>query len=187
MNKILILGLLLFTASPGFAIVQDNLANTYLSADTVKKPAINVNYDYSSTDIVPIRLQIIDPIKSEKHLYEGQIIKFQVTQDAGYKGNTIAKKGSIMTSRVETIITNGMNGIPASVVLGNFEINGLKSTCLSASYEKYGIDLSLLVFPLKWALTILPPTGSLTNFIKGGHVRISSRTPITVYYHPNWH
>ena len=53
-------------------------------------------------------------------------------------------------------------------------------------YEVFGQDRSLIVFPLKWALTILPPTGSLTNFIKGGHAKVKTNKTITLYYHPNW-
>ena len=52
--------------------------------------------------------------------------------------------------------------------------------------EKFGLDLSLLVFPIKWALTFLPPTGSLTNFILGGHASIKENKIIELYYYPNW-
>ena len=91
-----------------------------------------------------------------------------------------------MKSKVSIIITPGMNGIPASIILKDFEIDGVKSSRLTNEYEIFGQDRSLLVFPLKWALTILPPTGSLTNFIMGGHAKIKVKKPITIYYYPEW-
>ena len=79
-----------------------------------------------------------------------------------------------------------MNGIPASIILKNFEIENIPKSKLSNTYELFGQDRSLIVFPLKWALTWLPPTGSLTNFIMGGHVRLKPRKKITIYYFPEW-
>ena len=39
---------------------------------------------------------------------------------------------------------------------------------------------------MKWALTILPPSGSLTNFIKGGHAKLKTNEVIELYYYPDW-
>ena len=79
-----------------------------------------------------------------------------------------------------------MNGIPASIIFDNFKIQGISSSQLDESFEVFGQDRSLWVFPLKWALTPLPPTGSLTNFIKGGHVKVKRGKILTIYYHPHW-
>ena len=79
-----------------------------------------------------------------------------------------------------------MNGIPASVILGDFEMENISKGQFSNSIEVFGQDRSLIVFPLKWALTILPPSGSLTNFIMGGHVKIKEKKILTVYYYPEW-
>lgn len=186
MNKFAIFTLALLFAIPAFALVQDDFVINTLSDRSVEKPEVISNYNYEDTDIVPIRLQITQKIKSEKDLYEGQTIGFTVYDNVFYKGQLLVKQGTPVTSRVETIITNGMNGIPASVIISDFNIPSLDKNKISPPYEKFGLDLSLLVFPVKWALTILPPTGSLTNFIKGGHVRITERTPVIIYYHPNW-
>ncbi len=135
--------------------------------------------------IFPIKISIIKPIESEKDIYEGQIIKFKVVQNVFNDRKIIIKRGTPCIARVETIITNGMNGIPASIILGNFQIPEIDSDELQCEYEKFGLDLSLLVFPIKWLLTPLPPTGSLTNFIKGGHVKITQDQIITINYYPN--
>ena len=79
-----------------------------------------------------------------------------------------------------------MNGIPASIVFKDFDISEIAKGQISDTYEIYGQDRSWLVFPLKWALTILPPSGSLTNFIMGGHAKLKTKKPIIVYYYPEW-
>ena len=185
MNKF-ILGLFLFlTTSACFAgTLQDDFITS--SITEVHPPIINTNYNYENTTIVPIKLKILKGIKSEKDLYEGQIVEFKLSRHIIYKGKIITKRETIVPAKVGMIITSGMNGIPASVVFENFEIPNIKQNQLTNSYEFFGQDRSLLVFPLKWALTFLPPTGSLTNFIKGGHTKISPQKEITLYYHPNW-
>ncbi len=187
MNKILtiILTLMLCSCSV-FAYEQDSLVNSTLLNKELTRPEYNLNFDYQGTTKVPIKLQLVNSIKSENDLYEGQILKFKVRENVKYNNKLIAKSGDIATARVETIIANGMNGIPASIILGNFKLNEIRQSQITTNYEKYGIDLSLLVFPIKWALTPLPPTGSLTNFIKGGHVRMNTKDNITIYFYPQW-
>lgn len=185
MNKFFLIVFLLFLLMiPVNATLQDDFAQKTVKNFSI--PENNLEYNYNNTDIVPIKLHVIDKIRSEQHLYEGQIINFEVSESAYYMGKTIVRRGTIVPAKVETIIANGMNGIPASVIFGSFQIPNVPNSKLSTSYEKYGMDLSLLVFPIKWALTILPPTGSLTNFIKGGHVKISPKQDIIIYYHPKW-
>ncbi len=184
MNKFfLMLFLFLFTL-PVFCIEQDEFVNSTLNSN-ITKPKANLNYNYQPTTKIPIRLKPLVKFSSEKDLYEGQTLKLKVARNVVYKTGVIVKKDTIVTCKVETIIDNGMNGIPASVILGNFKIPNLDNTKIDKSYEKYGLDLSLLVFPLKWALTFLPPTGSLTNFIKGGHVKLDKNSTFTIYYYPN--
>ena len=95
-------------------------------------------------------------------------------------------KGQIVKAKVGLIISSGMNGIPASIVFEDFKIDNVENGKLQNTLEVFGQDRSLIVFPIKWALTILPPTGSLTNFIMGGHARIRQGKTFTIYYHPEW-
>ena len=166
--------------------IEDNFVNSSLAQKDIAPPIVQEEYNYQDTTRIPVKLSILNEIKSEKDIQEGQILEFKVVENVIYHREKLVSKGSLATARVETIIDNGMNGIPASIILGDFKVGNLKSSRLSTDYEKYGMDFSLLVFPLKWALTPLPPTGSLTNFIKGGHVRIKERDTITIFYHPNW-
>ena len=133
-----------------------------------------------------IRLHITENIKNENHIYEGQPVTFKVIEDVVYNNEIIIKQGTIVPARVETIIASGMNGIPASIIFGDFKFENIDKNKIDYTYERFGQDRSLWVFPLKWALTILPPTGSLTNFIKGGHARLKTNKVIQLNYYPEW-
>ena len=182
MNKIfslLLFFLLLYPCS--FAQMNDFIVDLTLKEKKIEKPFVNLNYDYENSGYVPIKLKPIDEIKSEKDIFEGQIIKFIAPEGVSFGTQIIVRKNQIITAKVETIIPNGMNGIPASIILGDFQTEDSKQK-LGNNIEIFGLDLSLLVFPIKWALTPLPPTGSLTNFIKGGHVKIKKNKELTLVH-----
>ncbi len=143
-------------------------------------------YNYESTLEIPIKLSVQEEIKSEKDIYEGQVINFKAVNSVLYNNNYIVKRGDIVPARVKVIIKPGMNGIPGSIIFDEFKVQGISQSQLTSKAEAFGQDRSYLVFPLKWALTILPPTGSLTNFIMGGHAKLKTNKIITIYYHPEW-
>ena len=185
MNRILILFFIFLISNISYAnIVEDDFVKETLQ--DIKSPYVHDKYDYTSTECIPIKLSIIEPIKSEKDVYEGQILKFQSVGNVFHNDKIILKSREIVSAKVITKITPGMNGIPASIILGDFEIKNIKKSQLSDVYEISGQDRSIFVFPLKWALTPIPPTGSLTNFIMGGHAKIKRKKHITIYYYPNW-
>ncbi len=192
MNKcILILTILMLFLSPAQAeITEDFLVESFLKNADIKKPYIHKEYDYESTDAIPLRIAVKDGIKSEKDLYEGQTVEFIVQKSIYENGRIKIRRGDIISAKVSTVITSGMNGIPASVIFDSFEIKNapckIKPGQITDSLEIFGQDRSYFVFPLKWALTILPPTGSLTNFIMGGHVKLNTKKILTLYYHPKW-
>lgn len=173
---------ILFSICQAYAL-EDVFADTYINKESVEKPFVHTEYDYSSLRKIPIRLSICEYIK-DSTVYEGQVVDFKIENNVLCGGKIILKRNTIVPARVETIITSGMNGIPASIILGNFEIPNIQKGQLDDTYEVKGQDRSLLVFPLKWALTILPPTGSLTNFIKGGQARLRPSKIIKIYYYP---
>lgn len=184
-NKKLLVTFFCFTTLACSAeILQDDFDMQTIKNQT--PPCTNTKYNYEGTDIVPIKLVVANKIKSEKDLYEGQSVDFRLTRHVIYKNKIIAKRSTVVPAKVKMIITSGMNGIPASIIFEDFQIPNIPQDKLTDIYEVYGQDRSLIVFPLKWALTILPPTGSLTNFIKGGHAKLKTNKVITLYYHPNW-
>lgn len=164
--------------------VEDEIAN--FLPKNVPSPEIHKNYNYESTKKIPVNLKVLEYIKSENELYEGQIVKFKVAKDVVYENQVIIKRGTLFDAKVSVIITPGMNGIPASIIFNNFEPDCNIKGQFSNGYEVFGQDRSLIVFPLKWALTILPPTGSLTNFIMGGHAKLKPKKKITIHYYPDW-
>ena len=167
-------------------IIQDQLVEETLSGKEFENPYKPYKYNYEDTRVIPIRLSVISDINSEKDIQEGQDVVFIVKNDVYFKGKKIIKKGDKVYATVETILKSGMNGIPASIIFNDFKFDGLESGKFTDTYEKFGQDRSLWVYPLKWVLTPLPPTGSLANFIKGGHAKLKTREIIEIYYHPYW-
>ena len=149
-------------------------------------PAYSLSYDYSSTKKLSIKLKIINEISTKMPIVEGEQVKFRVVDDVYYKNVLIVKKNTIVPARIEMIITRGMNGFPAEIIIDNFEIPNVRQSQLLGTYIKTGQNRSLLVYPIKWALTWLPGVGSFTNFIKGGHAYIKPKSAITLYYYPEW-
>ena len=149
----------------------------------------NTQYDYSSIKRVEVKLQLDEATKlstKKGYLKEGQKVQFRVKYDVKYKGKTLIPKFTLASGIIQTFIGRGMNGIPATIIIDNFEIEGIDNSKIKGTIIKKGADFSLFVFPLKWALTFMPPTGSLTNFNPGGNATINKKTDITVYYYPNW-
>ncbi len=185
MNKALLI-LFLSVNLPCCAAVYDFLADT-IDKSTVKTPFVNDNYDYSSTDAVVIPLRIEEKISTkDKNFHEGMSVNLRVRENVFYKNKIILKKNDIVKAKVGTHITSGMNGIPHSIIINNFDILQIDPSKLKSSYQKDGWNRTYLVLPLKWSLTFLPPTGSLTNFILGGHAKVTPKDEINVYYYPLW-
>lgn len=188
MNKIFLTVLIIFFACnlTSAETLSDNIKDNILKDKIIEKPETNLNYNFENTERYVIKLKSLDEISSEKKAYEGETVHFITDNNLYYKGELIVKSGTVVPARIETIVKNGMNGIPASIIIGNFQIDGVEKGQLTDYHEIRGLDWSLLVFPLKWALTILPPTGSFTNFIKGGHAKIKKGQKIELLYYPNW-
>ena len=184
MNRLIIFLLVFFISSPSFALIEDEVAKELPQSQL--KPDVYLNYNYESIEKYSVKLKSMKNILSEKELYEGQVLDFKVSKDIHVNDNKIIKRGTKASAKVSAIITPGMNGIPASIILSDFRIEDIDKNKLSAEYEIFGQDRCLLVYPLKWALTILPPAGSLTNFIMGGHAKIKTNRFIEINYYPQW-
>ena len=145
-----------------------------------------LSYDFSDTKSIPIKLVITEEISTKDEIYEGQRILFRVLRDVYLNKQKIIKAGEIVPARIETIITSGMNGFPAEIVVDNFEFKNIDNQKMLTTYTDKGFNRCYMVYPLKWALTLIPFAGSLTNFIKGGHAKIKTTEIVTLYYFPNW-
>ncbi len=143
-------------------------------------------YNYQDTEYIPIHLSITKEISTRENHIEGKILEFRVLKDVIYNNQTILQKGDIVKAKLETIITSGMNGFPAEIIVDNFQIPDVKQSQLLSAYTKKGQNRCLWVYPLKWSLTLIPFVGSLTNLIMGGEAIIKTTDIITIYYFPNW-
>ena len=107
--------------------------------EVVTEEVKELPYNYESTYKVPIKLGIVEPITTKgETLYEGQTLQFKVLQDTYCRRKTFLKKGTIVNAKIETLISSGMNGFPAEIILGNFEIPGTKPSQLVDTYTKKG-------------------------------------------------
>lgn len=191
MNKFFVsLLLFCFIATPYqvFALDIESIQEPQASALSVVEvqEKEGLPYDYTSVKRIPIELTIIEEISTKNPPNEGDMIDFKVRQNVFCKKKLILRAGQIIPARVENIIPSGMNGFPAEIVVGNFQFPNIKQSQLMGEYTKKGQNRCYFVYPLKWALTIIPFVGSLTNFIMGGHAKIKTTDVITVYYYPNW-
>lgn len=143
-------------------------------------------YNYTSLKRIPIELTIIEEISTKNPPNEGDMINFKVKNNVFYKKRLILRAGQIVPARVENVITSGMNGFPAEIVVGNFLFPEIKQSQIMGEYTKKGQNRCYFVYPLKWALTLIPFVGSLTNFIMGGHAKIKTTDVVTIYYYPQW-
>lgn len=170
----------------------DNVADSSIESEYSASGFVDMQqkyilpYDFSSTEYVPIKLSITKEVSTKDEIVEGQKLEFKVLKDVYYKDKLVVKKDDIVTATLETIVTSGMNGFPAELVVDDFDIPGIKKSQLISTYIKKGQNRCFWVYPLKWALTIIPIAGSLTNFIMGGHARIKTKDVITLYYFPHW-
>ena len=184
--KILFVMFLLMSGSC-FAFVRDEFADEIFKDTEPVKPVTNLNYNYESCEKIPIKLKIKQNISTKKDgVYDGQEVLFEVRQNVKYNNKIILKQGDLVKATVDGYLSRGMNGIPASIILDNFEMSGIDSKKIKGFYKKRGLNLSLMVYPIKWALTPIPGVGSLTNFILGGNAHITSRDTVVIYYYPNW-
>lgn len=196
MNKFLLISILfVFAQIAVFAQNYDakpisNAQAADFLADDIKDapiPYTNLNYNYESTFCIPIVLQISNAISTkDKNLYEGMPLKFTVAKTVFCRHKVILRQGDVVFGKVKYIISSGLNGIPYSIVVDDFAFKNLDPNKIKSEYQKDGFNRTYLVLPLKWSLTFLPPTGSLTNFIKGGHSKITPKDKITLYYFPDW-
>ncbi len=167
--------------------MQDNLVETTLKKNNIEQPVTNTNYNYENLEAVAIKLKIQNKITSKKDIQDGDIITFIVKDDVFYDNKIIVNRGTVINAKIKAVLKRGLGGIPGQIVIDDFEIPNIDSRKLKSHYIKRGRNTTLLILPLKWALTPIPFVGSFTNLILGGHAKISPDDNITIFYYPNWH
>ena len=148
--------------------------------------SIGLDYDYTSTKNVKLEFYPEIELSTKDGIVEGEVIPLKTINDVYVDNTLVLKKGTVVHAKVGTAITAGMNGFPAEIIINDFEIPNIDSKNLLGEYSKIGQNRCLWVYPLKWILTPFPPTGSLTNFIYGGHAKLKTTDKITIYYYSEW-
>lgn len=185
-NFIFILAIIAFgNSSFSEEIVQDEFINEILKDKKLPPVITNTNYNYESIKQIPIKLEICEKINTKKNLEEGDVIKFKVRENV-INNTLVLKKGTIVEGRIKTYMTRGWNGIPGQIIIDDFKIPNIEPNKIKGTFIKKGANLTLLVLPIKWALTPIPFVGSFTNLIIGGHGIVKPKTKIVIYYYPNW-
>lgn len=125
---------------------------------------------------VPIR--IVNYFTTRDKPQEGSYIEFVTITDVKYK-DKFYPAGTKVNARIETVTDNSMNGVPADVVIGSFDING---TPLYGEITKTGADRMLWVKPLSFAVGFLGVPGLLLMLVRGGHAKIKPSEVYKIYF-----
>ncbi len=168
-------------------LIQDELVEQTLRDKEIKEIIVNADYNYEDLFSIPIKLQVSEKITTKHNIQEGDVINLRVKQIVKYNEKVILNQNTIVKGKIKVYTTKGMNGIPGQIVLDDFELPGIDSRKIKGTFTKRGLDLTLYVLPIKWALTPIPFVGSFTNLIFGGSAEITPRDTIILYYYPNWH
>jgi hypothetical protein len=192
MNKIkffLLSAIILFSGIRAFSaeITNDSIMDDLLKDVNPQKPTANTEYNYESVVVIPIKLKIAEDISTKKNnIYDNQEVVLYTRMPVRYKNKTLLNADEKFTANVAIYMKKGMNGIPAQIILDNFKTQKIDSKKLSGIYIKRGLNLTPLVVPVKFLLTIIPGAGTGLNFIKGGNATITPYDTVTIYYHPEW-
>lgn len=166
--------------------IQDDFVNESLKDRTFEEAPVNIDYNYESTYSIPIKLRYVDKITTKKNIREGDILIFKVERNVLYRHRIILKKDTIVKARLKTYMTRGWGGLPGQVIIDDFDIPDIDSRKIKSTYIKKGMNLTLLLLPVKWVLTPIPFAGSFVNLIVGGHAKLTPRDIVVLYYYPEW-
>ena len=97
--------------------------NSYVLADVLP-------YNYNDTTCIPIKLSVTEELSTKNPIIEGQNVKLKVRENTIYNGQVLLKAGETVNAKIETVITSGMNGFPAEIIIDDFEIPNVKDTQL---------------------------------------------------------
>ncbi len=130
--------------------------------------------NFEELNRIPLKIKSIEDISTQKEIEEGQKLIFLTTEDTVLKHNKVLSAGSRVIGKVETVSKNGIKGVPADLIIGDFKIEYMSNIKLEGQIKKEGANRTLWVYPV---LPILFP-------IKGGHAKINANEEFTLYYTP---
>ena len=145
------------------------------TAGGIKKKVVTV--DKSNMTSVRVKIKNNYSTKSRKQIQEGDYIEF-VTVDEVNVNKKVYPAGTEVLARVETISMNQNMGVPADLVVGNFNID---NNLLSGEINKTGANRSLWVYPAMCLTVWFYGAGLLFTLVRGGHAKIKKSETFTLY------
>lgn len=190
MNKIIItIGLIISLFTPAVAeLIRDDFIEEQLANKILEKPTAQTKFNYASTAKVKVPLQITKVISSsgKDAAFEGQIVEFIVKDNVIYNDKIYIPKDTKITGRVSAVIKKGISGIPGELYISDLQIPNVENSQILEPIVKRGLNTTLWILPLKWALTPLPPFGTFTNIIWGWDAKLKPSRTIYVSVYPEW-
>ena len=127
---------------------------------------------------IPIFIKIKNNLTTKQKPEEGEMIEFETVKEFKIKNKTYPE-GTVINARVENVSPNYTMGIPADIVIGNFNLEG---KLLRGEISKTGANRALWVKPASFVGSILFGSGALLILIRGGHAKVNQNEIFTVYY-----
>ncbi len=197
MKKFLLLIIFLqMLATPVFAIKLNNDAfaeeKSENKSSVIKSIVAKINGEEivlnpSKSGRVPVKISIVEPLTTKQELLEGQEVKFKVLHDVQAGGQKIIKKDSIVSATLETVSPNKAFGVPADILIDNFNVNSVdnKRIKLDGNINKIGANRSLWVYPVGCVGVPFFGAGLLLFPVRGGHAKLKTTDVFEFYYTPN--
>ena len=120
---------------------------------------------------IPIFIKIKNNLTTKQKPEEGEMIEFETVKEFKIKNKTYPE-GTVINP-------NYTMGIPADIVIGNFNLEG---KLLRGEISKTGANRALWVKPVSFVGSILFGSGALLILIRGGHAKVNQNEIFTVYY-----
>lgn len=158
-------------------VIKDDLI-TLISKDKLgpRKKKLVV-FDNSSVQEVPVKIIESFSTKNSNEIDEGDFIFFETLKDVTLKGK-LFPKGTQVKARIEMISMNDKKGVPADLIVGNFQIDEI---VLDGEITKVGANRSLWIYPLSYVMSFFVGTGVFLQLIRGGHAKISPSEVFVLY------
>ena len=114
MNKFLIAIVALMLICLNVGAESDFLVEEFIAGKNYPKPETHIDYDYTSTEYIPIKLKVCNDISTRdkrKYLF-GEEVNLKVKSNVFYKNKLFLKRGTPAVAKIDQIVESGMNGIP---------------------------------------------------------------------------
>ena len=155
---------------PSFALIEDEFVMRTLDKNLKIKPYTPKLY---LENRIPVRIRIKNDFTTKTNPKEGAYIEFETVGKV--KSYPV---GTTVRGRLETVSQNCMFGVPADVVIGNFEID---SKPLLGEISIQGANRTLWLRPCIYVGTVFFGAGMALSPIRGGHAKIKQKEIYTLY------